>query len=254
MEHRDRNGDELGYLIGGNVDDSFEDYLARKAEGLKWLADQVITETPLPEENTASAAEESSRSETTDQPDETQSGVASLSAHDAEEKRTKLELRSRPLVGSGAEIPYVVETTEAFSVDAEWQKVFNDTYMIAVVECTAEQVIKRYHDLDRAIYLMKAQQNGLRVALETLLKAETASERNRLLEMDRKHKVRQAKKAVESIRSSRKPSVSKGKSKAAKAADTLFGLKMSKAMILGTLKTQGILDDAAEAYVNKLFA
>jgi hypothetical protein len=256
MEQDERK--DLDDILSGvdELERSFEDYLTEKTKCIPLSemrpTNVVDAEAHFSKEPNSATAETSNTSDTSSaNAAESDNHVAPLMT---DERGVKLTLHKHPIAGS-----YVTETTEAYSVDEEWQKVFAETHQIAVVDMTAEQIIQRYHTLDRTVFLIRAQQNGLRVGLEEVLKAETWQERNRLLEMDRKYKVRLSKKAVETSRSEArsnrgKPSSKTGKSKGAKTADTLHSMMMDQGAIERLLQQQGLLDEATQAYVKKLFA
>jgi hypothetical protein len=269
MEHDDRDDKDFADILKG-VDEperDFESFLKEKDK--EWKADPIVSELreiPVADDAVGnfSSGTNSPRTPETSEPGE------STPAGDAAERATKLALHSHPVAGR-----YVTETTEPVRIDPEWVDVFNKTVQhpeksreiliedvikktfttqFSVEKATPEQIIEHYHSLDRCIYLIKAHQNGIRTTLEDMLRTETHQRRVELLELDRKHRVKTAKKAVDSIREKRtKPSKATGKSKAHKMIDTLKGLAMDRPTIEQNLTAVGLLDDSSKAYLDKLF-
>lgn len=234
--------------------DDFTSYLNRKVdECIKEVPASQISEIPLLPSNgpePVKGAEEISSTSQKSTTGDTEGWSTSYVAPVAEGRETKLNVR-------GVEgHKYVTETTEAVSVDSEWIRVRDESRQLAVVDMTAEQVIQRFHSLDRLVFLTRAQQQGLRDALEELLKTESSARRVELLEMDRKFKVKQARKSIagKSKKASGISAESGLNKKQRTAIDVLISFKVSKDMVVDKLKTMGLLDDRAERYVEKLFA
>jgi len=174
------------------------------------------------------------------------------------ERATKLAIHEHPIVHF-----YATEESVAYQLDAEWQKMFLDSRLIAVTEMTAEQIIERFHELDRNVFLIRAQQQGLRLALDEVLQTKSYADREKLLELDRKERLKNQNKLKVKIKSERQKgasatsvkTASKGKSKGQKTADTLIKVLMyDRETAEQHLKAQGLLDESTQAYVAKLFA
>jgi hypothetical protein len=258
MEHKDRelryNRDEVpDEVLESLVDEpTFDSYLDRKvSQCISPVEASKLTEIVQPEP--AHDVEANSSRETSSVIPVTNPLASSPSAR-VVDKSTELKLHEHPIVGS-----YVTEHSQGHSVDEEWQKVFVQTHIIAVQDMTAEQIIERFHTLDRSVFLIRAQQQGLRLALEDVLSTKNYKQREELLELDRKHRAAVNRKAKVKFEKSgpstgsAKPS-GKGKTRGMKAADTFKSLMMTKEATLDMLKKQNLLDDSTAAYVNKSFA
>jgi hypothetical protein len=91
------------------------------------------------------------------------------------ETAVELEVREHPITGS-----HIVERQVVLTVDAEWMRISNESYTMAVVDLSCEKIIERIHDLNRLRFLIPAQQHGLQNALEELLKSRNAEDRAKL--------------------------------------------------------------------------
>lgn len=246
---------------GDDLND-FDSYLRnREAQWQVPVSEMKVTDTSTLDKDVAGATESSSSDSSSTETDvEEQQHAVSVSARNAEELATKLKLHEHAIVGT-----YVTEEKVPFTqegIDAEWQKMFIQSRQIGVTECTAEQIIERFHGLDRTVFLIRAQQQGLRLALEEVLATKSYADREKLLEMDRKFKAKANRAASGSTKQkvAREKSgqtlakASKGKSKGAKGADTFKMLGFDKVTTEKNLKDQNLLDESTQAYVNKLFA
>lgn len=274
MEHDERNrlrrAEELGFntdeLLGLEREEpDFDRFLNRKVEDLcqsqsvqrgeeiPQVSDSRVTpEAAQQAIELAPDAEASLSSAVKSGMDEAAEIDASFSVGDVVERESKLVLKTHEIIGT-----YVTEVVQPATIDEEWKKVFIDTQKLAVTEMTPEQIIERRNSLDRTIFLIRAQQGGLKIALEELLQATTSSRRAELLELDRKYKRQATKRASDPDREKTKrsaPSMSKGKSKQAKMVDGLKSLEMSKEAIEVKLRGANLLDEATQEYINKCFA
>jgi hypothetical protein len=250
----------LRYLLGQSDDDdqNFENFLKDKEKQWKSPLEipDRITPTPKPADTVVDVSSPESSSTVTGDADlPPLLNDASVAERQAQEHTTLLSIKEKPIVGLDTSERYLSETSIVISVDAEWQKIFVDGRVTAITSMKAEAVIERIHSLDRTIFLIKAQQQGLKLGLEELLAIESASERARLLEMDRKYRSKRSRSAVE-VKSKKVSAGTKsaGKSKVIKGIDTLHSLMMSKEGILKKLRDRDELNETTQAYVEKLFA
>lgn len=244
-------------------DDSFENFLKDKESGWKKLSHETPlsqrVETPTPEFKDVAGVEESSDEKSdsemdgaaSDDPISFAPSVGTPSSY----KEVKHEIHTHPIAGT-----YTVETSEPIPIDTEWRDAFSAIVNLAkdfpVTRASVEQIIDRYHKIERAIFIERAKQHGLVVIKEYLLKSMNERDRQALLELDRKYRVKSAKKAVTEVKEKREKTkkASTGKSKGMKAADTFKSLMMSKETAIGHLKGQGIYDEAVAAYVDKIWS
>lgn len=278
MEHRDDlDREDSESIENSNIEetlesissDSFEDYLAGKAET---CAPDIIaelrsnvqaamptqSETGMPRAATADIAEGESTGETNSPAGETRSTLGSVPVPGAvDELETKLTLHTHPIIGS-----YYTETAQPIVYDEELKAMFFDSKGEAVSTMTAEAVVELTHKLERAVQMIRMKQMGLRVALEELLQARTWKEREQIMELDRKHRAKVNKRQSEKTEkagkagSSAKGSIAaagRGKTKGMKTADTLKSLMMDKAATIKTLQGQNLWDSVTEAHVEKLY-
>lgn len=269
MEHdrKLKQRDELDELLGvEEAQPDFENFLKRKAE--TWKADPITNlseleileslEHPLPKAESKSAPDAEASSDTTsDSTGIVETGnLESLPfALGADGRTTELQVHTHPIVGT-----YITEVVADAKVDEDWKRTYIKTYEIAVVEMTPEQVIHKFHELERMIYLMRAQQQALRgPVLEQLLRAETAQERERLLDLDRKERNKSQKRAKGEVKPKKaasgvtKPSSKTGKSKLQKSIDTLHGLGMTRIATEAKLRASNMWDDSLVSYLDSLF-
>lgn len=249
MEH---DGKDFEDILGG-VDENepdFEQFLKEKTACLSPISEMKELAVP---DAVVSSKNGSSSTET----GETSDPSSSEYVDNVGEKQTRIDLHKHDVVGA-----YITETVEPARIDEEWKKVFVETYKTAVVECTPEQVIERFHQLERTVFLIRAQQASLHgPVLEELLKAETSARRAEILALDQKHRARQQKKGEDSVKGERKAKVakagaksSKGKTAGMKGADTLKSLGFTQEAVTTSVSKQGLLDEATAAYIAKLFA
>jgi|ERR1051325_4060276 hypothetical protein len=269
MEHRFDAGDDLDDVLESLVDengaDAFDAYLRRKAERI-CISPSASELSPIDVEglssSPASDAADVSSSATSSEAEGTGEASSSSDAPGVDDKATELRLHSHAIVGA-----YVTEATIELKVDEEWKRVFIETHAVSVQELTAEQVIERFHKLERTVFLIRAQQQGLRLALGDLLALRNAKDRSALLEMERELRLQNNRKAKDKVKKQRESkgepksgttakasSAGKGKSKGEKTADTLKSLMMDKPSMIQLIKTQNLWDDRVSAYVDKLFA
>jgi hypothetical protein len=158
----------------------------------------------------------------------------------------------------------LVEEQKVLQVDEEWVRISNESFTIAVVNLSCEQVIAKFHDLNRLRFLIPAQQYGLQKALEELLKSRNAEDRAKLLEMDKAYRSKQkARSATSGERKEKKPKEPKEKkavasasfkaTPATKAIDMLKSLGFDKGYILNNLMERGLMDKLTGAYLAKVF-
>jgi hypothetical protein len=146
---------------------------------------------------------------------------------------------------------YVIRNAQDLKVDELWLKLANEAHQFAVTQMSAEDVIRRHHDLNELIRKLRAKQHGLNLALEDLLPRENGKRREELIGLRSK--------LTSKAKGGRKPAGPKkdkpiGITKVQKAIDTLFNLSMSKETIEKTIRSQGLFDESASAYLEKLFA
>jgi hypothetical protein len=170
---------------------------------------------------------------------------------------TELNIRGR------AGYQYITETVSPAQVSEEWKKAFTQSYTISVTKMTPEDVITRFHKLDRAIALIKATQQGLRRGLEDLLAATSAAERNRILELDKqlsaKTKRRTADPEAAKTKAKDKAASVSAKKKYAKAitkaVDTYIEVMgFSREQVIDKMKSLGKLDAETQSYIDDVFS
>jgi hypothetical protein len=260
MEHDDNVDDILESLGGG----SFEDFLGQKQQRkVKEICeptpasqmvptDAATTDVPVVAER---LSESSSSSETP-----VVEGASFIPAvPDVVGRGTELEVRKHELVGS-----YIVEHTVEYHVDEDWRKQYMSSYEDVVTNFTLEQALERRRKLERVVFLITAEQQGVQLGIAQLCQITNAKDRASILEEDRKHRARQAKRVISKERSATAgatekrqahPTVSKtGKGKGHKAVDTLKNMGHDEAYVTEQVKTLGWLDEATQAYIKKSFA
>lgn len=251
-------------LVDGSDDDAepdFESYLKQQEEKCKPISETKILNVGrlLPADSAeASVSSEVSYSEVAET-DESSSTI-SVSNVDAkaiptratDEHQTKLDVRRHEIAGS-----YIQEEQVTIQHSDEWKEMFKRSYVIGVTELTPEKIIERFHELEHTVYLIRAQQGGLRLSLADLLKTKNAAERERLLELESTLK-RQANRRASGKSTSKKAksSASKaGKSKQTKLIDTFIdNLGFDKAATEAHLRKANLLDSSAQDYINSRFA
>jgi hypothetical protein len=177
----------------------------------------------------------------------------------ADVKVTQLSTRVSDLGSRKEEV--LVEEQRVMQVDEEWIRISNESFTTAVVNLSCEQVITRFHDLNRLRFLIPAQQYGLQKALEELLKSRNSEDRAKLLELDKAYRSKQ--KARSATPKEKKPKVAKEKravtmgnfkaTAGTKSAESLKALGFDKAYIVNNLMERGLLGKIEGAYIAKLF-
>lgn len=261
MEHdeRDDNLDNIEEVLESLTSDSgdFENFLSRKAEecASKSQGDIIndlklipINDRPAP----GVAAKSSNGTSSSDVNDDSKLHENVPGA--VNEQETKLTLHNHPIVGS-----YTTETSQPITYDDELKHIYFETIRVSVAEQTAEEIVERFHKLERAVQMIRMQQQGLRVSLEEVLKARTWKDREAIMELDRKHRAKVNKKQADKIakggdkKSSGMAVAGRAKTKAMKTADTFKSLMMSREATIEKLKSLNIWDDVVEVYVTKIF-
>jgi len=288
LKREDELADHLG--VEQNEHD-FEEYLKRKEKAWNLAsldsAEKMYSQSIDPKREKREPARnvegESENSGSSTEIDGTSLPIESLSALSVgnslgpDQKGTKLDLRNH---GEGTIYAgkHITETIVDLEIDPEWKELFKKTYNSAVPKLTLEQVIEKFHKVDRAIYLLGAIRNALKpYAMEALLKSASEEERQQALKLDaefrkRSRKARSARSEVEnpdgpgsssrprskrvslSVNKSSLRSDSKGKTKAQKTVDTLYGLQMDQAEIESNCARQGLLDDMTRKYISGKFS
>lgn len=179
-----------------------------------------------------------------------------ISRNLAVETATELEIREHPKTGA-----HVVEHQVVLTVDAEWVRISNESYTMAVVDLSCEKIIERIHDLNRLRFLIPAQQFGLQNALEELLKSRNSEDRAKLTalmsENYRKLKARSTP-SSKTPREKKDKAVGKGasmnaSSKGQKLIKSLHGLGFDKGFAETKAKEQGLFDAGTAAYMEKIY-
>jgi hypothetical protein len=174
------------------------------------------------------------------------------------EQQTQLHVRGK----EGYQ--YITETVAPSTVDEEWKKVFIESYKMGVTSMSAEQIVTRFHDLERTIYLIRAQQQGIRLSLEDVLQATSIAERIRVMEMDKKLKIRAVRKSADPEgRKGSKPKTEASKAKATKKYSAAVKKSIdlyietfgwSKAQITEKFLSLGKLTQEAKDYLDDCFS
>jgi hypothetical protein len=268
MEQK-RNVEDILAAIGGDEDDSFDRFLERKTEWkpseqdiISKLKEQPIAESAIarPESDApVSDAVESSKPLTVSS-ETAGTDITGLppGARGAVEYQTRVSLHKVQVAGHT--MTYTTETTEEISVDSEWQSEFVKTRESALL-LTAEEIIEQRHQLNRAIFLINARQQGLKISLEEVLKSRDSADRQALLDLDRKYRAKPTGKTKKDKAKTEKQEKSigkaagtKGMSKGMKTAQTLKNLEMDKEAVVAKLEVLGQYDEMTANFVNKLFA
>jgi hypothetical protein len=270
MEHdeRDESIENLEEVLESLTTESgnFEDFLGRKAE--ECASDIILKLKELPIAAESSESRPSNGKPVDAAGDASSTGTNAAGESDntdsspnvpgvASEHETKLTIHNHPIVGS-----YTTETSAPITYDAELKAIYFDTIKLAVADMTAEEIVERFHKLERSVQMIRMQQQGLRVSLEEVLKARTWKDREAIMELDRKHRARVNKKQADKAAkgetaagAGRKPSsLGRVKTKGMKTADTLKSIGMDREAVATKLKSLNLHDDGVEAYLSKLFS
>lgn len=179
--------------------------------------------------------------------------VVASAVEPVSEREVEVKVHTHPIVGT-----YVTEESVAWRLDPAVLEMFTKTRQIAINDLSLEQIIERIHKIERAVKLLRVQEQGLNSAMAEKISKLNDADREKYREMNRKEglknqtrtRIERTKKAAGGSAAVKPRPV--GKSASAKQVDMFKKNGYTKDAVIEHMKTTKRLDAPTLAYIEKL--